>query len=101
MAKYNANWEITNTYENLHIVQSLSVFRFDVNEHKHKELFSYIGLFIIFGHILMSDTEGNLKLFAITYCQHQKLSKICSQFLYFYNIKWSWMEKQFVQSRSL
>ncbi len=66
MVKYNPNWEIMNTYENLQIVQSqfftdelifiyirifigLSVFEFVAN--KYKELFGYIWLFVIFGQL--------------------------------------------------
>jgi hypothetical protein len=33
----------------------------------NKELFSYIQLFVIFGHLSRTNNKGNLKLFAVTY----------------------------------
>ncbi len=77
MVKYNANWEIMNTYKNLQIVQSQffsdnlifvyiqsnSIIYSDLLPTNTNEyLFGYIWLFVIFGQIF----EGNFKLFTIT-----------------------------------
>ncbi len=67
MVKYDANWEIMNTYENLQIVWSqfftnkvifglirISIgFRYSdlLPMNTNEELFGYIWLFIIFDHI--------------------------------------------------
>jgi hypothetical protein len=83
MVKYDADWQITNIYKNLHIVSSqfftdmllfiyiqstwifigLSVFRFVANEYSCSVTFDYSYYSVGY---LMSDNEGNFKLFVPT-----------------------------------
>ncbi len=68
MVKYDANWEITNTYDNLQIVRSqffteysfiFGLIRISIGStvfdsmpmNTNKELLGYIWLFVIFGHL--------------------------------------------------
>ncbi len=71
--KYNPNWEITNTYENLQIVWS----QFFTNKliftyiQSNLNIYWFIGIQICSQQIQtksysMSDNEDNIKLFAVT-----------------------------------
>ncbi len=62
MVKYDANWEVMNTYENLQIVWSkfftdkliyLLVYRYlnSMQTNTNEKLLSYIRLFVIFSHL--------------------------------------------------